>query len=63
MRIGMTSDAHLLAIIKDPQTGAVFPFNYEVEQGLSYRIEGVPVGDNPCSVVIMYRDIAPAHES
>jgi len=59
---GLQADTQPLAIITAPSTGAVFPFNYEVEQGLSYTLEGTPPGDNPCSVVILYRDQAPPHE-
>lgn len=54
---GLTLDAQSIALIKEPPTGTVLPFSYELSQGLSYTLEGLPPGDSPCSVVIFYQDV------
>jgi len=48
---GLAEDAPTLAIIRQPPTGAYFPFQCVVRQGLTYTLEGTPG-----SVTIIYAE-------
>lgn len=49
---GAEPDAPKVAVIANPPTGAFFPYHAELEQGLTYTLEG-----EPGSVTIMYTEI------
>ncbi len=49
---GAEADAPKVAVISNPPTGAFFPYHAELEQGLTYTLEG-----DPGSVTIMYTEI------